>query len=72
MKSFIFFTNEGFTQDPNHKEISNMQILGDGSGENILEAFKNFKHNQSYLSSFAFKEVTALEYTGDFIRHLEL
>jgi hypothetical protein len=55
MKNFIFFTNEGFTQDPNHKEISNMQILGDASGQNILEAFKNFKQNQSYLSEFGFK-----------------
>ena len=72
MKSFIFFTNEGYTQDPNHKEIANMQILGSGDGLDILEAFKNFKHNQSYLSESAFKEVIALEYIGDFIRHLEL
>ncbi len=72
MKSYIFFTNEGFTQDSNHKDIPNMQILGAGDGIDILEAFKNFKHNQSYLSEFAFKEVIALEYVGDFIRHLEL
>lgn len=72
MRSFIFFTNEGFTQDPSHKEIPNMQILGSGDGNDILEAFKNFKHNQSYLFKFSFKEVIALEYIGDFIRHLEL
>jgi len=72
MKSFIFFTDEGFTQDPNDKEIANMQILGTGNGNEILEAFKNFKDNQSYLSEFSFKEVIALEYIGDFIRHLEL
>lgn len=72
MKSFIFFTNEGFTQDPNHKEIPNMQILGSGEGDEILEAFKNFKQNQSYLSEFTFREVIALEYIGDMIRHLEL
>jgi len=72
MKSFIFFTNEGFTQDPNNKEISNMQILGTGNGNEILEAFKNFKHNQSYLAEFSFTEVIAVEYIGDFIRHLEL
>ena len=72
MKSFIFFTNDGFTQDPNHKEISNMQILGDGAGNNITEAFKKFKQNQSYLSEYGFKDVIALEYIGDFIRHLEL
>jgi len=72
MKSFIFFTNEGFTQDPNNKEISNMQILDTGNGNGILEAFKNFKHNQSHLSEFSFTEVIAVEYIGDFIRHLEL
>ena len=72
MKSFIFFTDEGFTQDPNHKEIPNMQILGDGVGNNVTEAFTSFKCNQSYLSEFSFKEVIALEYVGDFISHLEL
>lgn len=72
MKSFIFFTNDGFTQDPNHKEIPNMQILGYEDGLDVLQAFKVFKESQSYLSEFAFKEVIALEYIGDFIRHLEL
>ena len=72
MRSFIFFTDEGFTQDPNHKEIPNMQILGTGNGDEILEAFKDFKDNQSYLAEFSFKNVVALEYIDDFIRHLEL
>ncbi|WP_375722912.1 hypothetical protein LXN10_10115 [Arcobacter sp. KX21116] len=72
MKSFLFFTKEGFTYDPNDKEIENLQILGTGEGKDILEAFKHFKINQSYLSDFAFKEVIALEYVGGFIRNLEL
>jgi len=72
MKTFIFITDEGFTFDPNNKKITNMQILGHGEGEDILEAFKYFKINQSYLSKFAFKKVVALEYVGDFIRNLEL
>ncbi|MFT7004982.1 MAG: hypothetical protein ACJAWW_002348 [Sulfurimonas sp.] len=72
MKEFIFFTNEGYTQDPNNKVIDNMQILGDGTGNNVVEAFTSFKRNQTYLSEFAFKEVIALEYVGDFIRQLEL
>ena len=49
-----------------------MQILGDGSGEDVLEAFKNFKHNQSYILEYDFKDVTALEYIGEAILHLEL
>ena len=39
-KNFIFFTKDGFTFDIDNKEISNMQILGDGFGNDILEAFK--------------------------------
>lgn len=72
MKSFLFFTDEGFTYDPNEKIIENLQILGTGEGNDILEAFKDFKTNQSYLKEFTFKEVIALEYVGNFIRNLEL
>lgn len=67
MKNFIFFTTEGFTYDPNNKEITNMQILGSEEGEDILEAFKNFKISHSYL-----RDVNAIECIGDFIRNLEL
>lgn len=72
MKNYIFFTNEGYTSDPCNKEIPNMQILGTGLGKDILEAFKNFKHNQSYLSEFSFKNIIALEFIGDMICNLEL
>lgn len=72
MKQFLFFTNEGFTFDPDHKELHTLQILGDGMGNDVLEAFKTFKCNQSYLAEYAFKEVTALEYVGDMIHRLEL
>ena len=72
MKQFLFFTREGFTFDPHHKEISNMQILGDGRGDDVLEAFVNFKRDQDYLLERGFKEVIAVQYVGDMIRHLEL
>lgn len=71
-KNFLFFTNEGFTYDPNNKEIQNMQILGDATGKDILEAFKNFKINQPYLKNFSFKNVMAIQTIGDVIRNLEL
>ena len=45
MKSYIFFTDEGYTKDSNNKEISNMQILGSADGKDTLEAFKNFKED---------------------------
>jgi len=72
MKHYIFFTREGSTYDPLEKDVSNMQILGTGKGEDILEAFQNFKHNQSYLLEYAFKEILALEYIGEIITNLEL
>lgn len=71
-KKFLFFTSEGFTYDPNNKEIENMQILGDATGKDILEAFKNFKINQPYLKKFSFKNVMAIQTVGDVIRNLEL
>lgn len=72
MRNFLFFTTEGYTYDPNDKEITNMQILGSQEGEDILEAFKSFKQTHSYLREYAFKEVNAIECVGDFIRNLEL
>lgn len=71
-KNFLFFTSEGFIFDCNNKKIKNMQILGDAIGKDVLEAFKNFKINQSYLKDFAFKNVMAIQTIGDVIRNLEL
>ena len=71
-KNFIFFTKDGFTFDIDNKEISNMQILGDGFGKDIFEAFKNFKKEQAYLKDFTFKNVMAIQTIGDVIRNLEL
>lgn len=72
MKSYLFFTKEGFTFDNNNKEIENMQILGMANGIDVLEAFRSFKINQSYLKDFAFKEVVAVQTVGDVIMNLEL
>ena len=71
-KNFLFFTKDGFTFDSNNKEIQNMQILGDGFGEDIFEAFKNFKIEQKYLKDFSFRNVMAIQTMGDVIRNLEL
>ena len=52
-KNFLFFTKEGFTSDSKNKDIQNMQILGDGFGNDILEAFNNFKYEHQYLKNFS-------------------
>ena len=71
-KNFLFFTSEGFTFDSNNKKIENMQILGDATGKDVLEAFKNFKINQPYLKNFSFTNVMAIQTVGYVIRNLEL
>jgi hypothetical protein len=71
-KNFLFFTSEGFTFDGNNKKIENMQILGDGFGDDVLEAFKNFKYEHQYLKNFSFTNVMAIQTIGDVIRNLEL
>lgn len=71
-KNFLFFTSEGLTFDDNNKKIENMQILCDGFGDDILEAFKNFKNEQKYLKDFSFKNVMAIQKVADVIRNLEL
>jgi hypothetical protein len=70
MKNYLFFTSEGFTFDPKNKEIQNMQILGDGLGKNLDEAFINFKTNQPYLTDFTFKNIMAIQTVGDVIKNL--
>lgn len=71
-KNFIFFTKDGFTFDNDNKEISNMQILGDGFGKDIFEAFKNFKIEHNYLKDFSFKNVMAIQTVSKVITNLEL
>lgn len=72
MKSFIFYTNDGYTYDNKHHEANNMQLLGHGMGNNVLDAFEHFKVNQSYIHNQAFSKVMALQTVGDAILNLEL
>ena len=71
-KNFLFFTKEGFTSDSKNKDIQNMQILGSGMGKNFNEAFKDFKKNQSYLFSFDYENVIAVQTISEFITDLKL
>jgi hypothetical protein len=72
MKNYLFLTKDGFTFDPNRSRIENMQVLGTGVGNDVVEAFNSFKYHQSYLKQYAFQNVMAVEYVGDFIMNLEL
>lgn len=72
MKTYLFYTNDGFTYDNQHKEVNNLQVLGHGEGTNINEAFSHFKQNQSYIFKQAFTNVMAIQTVGDTILNLEL
>ncbi len=71
-KNYLFLTKDGFIYDKDSKEINNIQLLGSGMGKDILEAFQDFKYNQTHLSKFNFKDILAVEYVGEFITNLEL
>ena len=72
MKSFIFYTTEGFTSDPNDKAINNTQILGSADGVDVTDAFKNFKQTHSYLQEYAFTSIIGYLYIICFFRQLAL
>ena len=72
MKNYLFFSKDGFTYDKSHNLTNNMQLFGTGKGKNIMEAFENFKKNQSYLFSFEYENIMAIQTIGEFITDLKL
>ena len=61
IKSFIFYTTEGFTEDNQHKLIENCQILGWSKGETAQKAFINLVKENKYLDEMNFSEVMCQE-----------
>lgn len=72
MKTYLFYTSDGYTYDNLHNRASNMQVLGHGEGIKIDEAFAHFKQNQSYLSKQAFNNIMAIQTLGDAILDLKI
>jgi len=72
MKQFIFYTNEGFTEDNQNNPTENCQILGWGKGENSQEAFKNLVKENTYLKEMDFNEVMCQELVDEKIEYLSL
>ena len=71
-KSYLFFSKDGFTYDKSNKLTNNMQLFGTGKGKNINEAYEDFKNNQSYLFSFDYENITAVQTVGEYIPDLKL
>ena len=71
-KNFLFFSKDGFTYDKSNRLTNNIQLLGSGMGKNLSEAFKDFKKNQSYLFSFDYENVIAVQTIEEFITNIKL
>ena len=71
-KNFLFFSKDGFTYDKSNRLTNNMQLLGSGMGKNINEAFNDFKKNQSYLLTFDYENLMAVQTVSEFITNLKL
>ena len=72
MKNYLFYTQDGFTYDNSYNQTNNMQLLGNGRGKNLNEAFENFKENQSYLLCFDYENVIAIRTVSNSIMNLKL
>lgn len=64
-RSFIFYTTEGFTFQPDSEndtpEIDNCQVLGWGRGDTAQEAYENFKKEKASLEKLKFDSVIGAE-----------
>lgn len=54
MADFIFYTTEGFTQDPNGNDIENCQMLGIAKGEDKVEAKDNLLEENPWIIEAGF------------------
>ena len=56
MKTYIFYTGEGFTESPNEDIVENFQILGFENGINLSEALHHLFDNNQWIFTTGFSE----------------
>ncbi len=54
MAEYIFYTDEGYTQDTNGNEIENCQVIGSAFGENKEEAKTNLLRENPWIEKVGF------------------
>lgn len=54
MAEYIFYTAEGFTQDPKGDEVENCQLIGRAFGENENEAKNNLLKENPWIDEHGF------------------
>lgn len=67
MKKYIFYTNDGFSQDKNLQNTENCQILGLSQGENVKHAYDNLIKENDYILSHNYENIMAYEINGELI-----
>ncbi|MBL1213505.1 MAG: hypothetical protein HND52_09105 [Ignavibacteriae bacterium] len=65
LKTFIFLTEEGYTDAPNYElnntAIENLQVIGWSKGKNSDEAFKILIEENNYLLTTEFDKIFSLQ-----------
>lgn len=61
MKTYIFYTADGFTENGYGEEIENCQVLDWVTGDDVNKAFQIFKKKNKYLLSEGFHDVMCQE-----------
>jgi hypothetical protein len=65
MNSYIFFTKEGYTFQPQSEsdipDIENLQVVGFASGIDEQKAFENLVAENNWLKSASFNEIQCLQ-----------
>lgn len=54
MSEYIFYTSEGFTQDPNGDDVENCQLMGIASGLDAKEALLNLLDENPWIEGHCF------------------
>lgn len=56
MAEYIFYTTEGFTQDPVGRDVENCQLIGRAFGDNVKEARNNLMKENLWVEEHGFDE----------------
>ncbi len=56
MAEYVFYTPEGFTQDPIGCDIENCQLIGRAFGDSVSDAKNNLLKENSWIDEHGFDE----------------
>jgi hypothetical protein len=72
IKSFIFYTTDGFTEDNSCNKIENCQVLGWSKGKTAQQAFKNLIEENLYLKESDFEDIRCQELSNEKVYYFSL